>query len=68
MKKEYTIKKAAGTVEFYTFTEKNNKGEKIVVEISECTNPGDKNSLPYLWYKGGFTKKFLNPIYALAHM
>lgn len=52
-----SIEKVAATREFYTFKNKNNKGETIVAEISECYNPGGKNSLPYLWAKNGYTKE-----------
>ena len=39
----------------FTMNKKNAQGEKIVIEVTRCENPGGKNSLPYLWHKNGFT-------------
>ena len=36
---------------------KNAKQETMIIEIVHCENPGGKNSLPYLWYKEGWTDK-----------
>jgi hypothetical protein len=44
---------------FYEVNERNDKGERLVFSIDGCTNPGGKNSLPYLWYKAGYTSKIL---------
>ncbi len=44
---------------WYTYSEPTPKGEKVVVELTHCTNPGGKNSLPYLWHKHGYTDKLL---------
>lgn len=44
---------------FVTFEELNSKGEEISIEFSRCTNPGGKNSLPYLWKKNGFINRIL---------
>ena len=37
----------------FTMNEKNAKGEKIIIEVTRCENPGGKHSLPSLWYKNG---------------
>ena len=38
---------------------KNAKQETMVIEIVHCNNPGGNNSLPYLWYKKGWTNKVM---------
>lgn len=50
---------AKNTRWFVTFEELNSKGEEIIIEFSRCTNPGGKNSLPYLWKKNGFINRIL---------
>jgi len=55
----YTIEKGNGSITWITVTEPNAKKETLVIELSECTNPGGKNSLPYLWKKHGFTDRVL---------
>lgn len=37
----------------------NVKKETMTIEIVHCTNSGGKKSLPYLWYKNGWTSKVL---------
>ena len=51
MNKNYTIEQMAETRWFFNFTDANEKGEKITVELSKCSNPHCNNSLPNLWYK-----------------
>ena len=51
------IKKMGDHRFFYEFLEKNKKGEKIVVEVTECYSNCEKDSLPFLWKEHGFTKK-----------
>lgn len=60
MKNEYTIEKRTEKSTIYTFTEPNDKGEKVVVDITECENPGGKRSLPYLWKKHGYIDRVLD--------
>lgn len=38
------------------------KGERIVVELTKCYNPdpNDKKTIPYLWFKHGYTDKVLD--------
>lgn len=38
---------------------KNAKQETMIIEIVHCENLGGKNSLPYLWYKEGWTDKIM---------
>lgn len=38
---------------------KNAKQETMTIEIVHCENPGGKNSLPYAWYKNGWTDKVM---------
>lgn len=55
------IEKVCSTRAFYTFTEKNHKKEKLVVEITEMDADNTyKNSLPNLWKKHGYTNKLYN--------
>ena len=37
----------------------NAKKERMTIEIVHCTNPGGTNSLPYAWYKNGWTDKVM---------
>ena len=59
MRKYKVEEMAKDTRWFVTFEERNKKGEEIVIEFSRCTNPGGKNSLPYLWKKNGFINRIL---------
>ncbi len=65
MKKEYTIEKMAGTRWFYTFTEPNAKGEKVVIEFCKCTNPGGNNAIPVLWEKHGYIDRVLETYWSI---
>ena len=56
---KYTMRKTGNTI-WIDVTDLNEKDEKLTIELSECTNPGGKNSLPYLWYKAGRTDKILD--------
>lgn len=38
---------------------KNAKQETMTIEIVGCENPGGKNSLPYAWYRNGWTEKVM---------
>ncbi len=57
--KNYTVEKGNGNTSFIKVTEPNTKGETLVIEMHECTNPGGKDSLPYLWKKHGYTDRVL---------
>lgn len=56
----YKVEKYTNHLSKIYITEKNRKDESLMIELSECTNPGGKNSLPYLWYKAGYTDKILD--------
>ena len=53
-------RKGNGSITWIHVTESNKKEETLTIELSECINPGGKNSLPYLWHKAGYTDKVLN--------
>lgn len=56
----YTIEKYTDSLTKIYITEPNKKEETLTIELSECENPGGKNTLPYLWYKAGYTDKILD--------
>jgi len=55
----YTVEKGCGSTSLIKITEPNTKGETLVIEMHECTNPGGKDSLPYLWKKHGYIDRVL---------
>lgn len=66
MNKEYTIEQMADTRWFYTFTEVNGKGEKIIIELSKCEDwKENKNSLSKLWEKGGYIDRVLETYWSI---
>ena len=65
MKKDYTIEQMAETRWFYTFTEPNAKGEKLVIELSHCTNSGGSHALPVLWKKNGYIDRVLETYWSI---
>ena len=66
MKKEYTIKQTAETVWFYTFTDTNAKGEKLIIELNKCEDwKESKKSLPKLWKKGGYINRVLETYWSI---
>lgn len=56
----YTIEKRCGSITWIHVTEPNEKGETLLIELSECTNPGGKNALPVLWKESGFIDRVLD--------
>ena len=58
--KKFTVEKGCGSLSWIHVTVPNKKGEKLLIELSECKNPGGKNALPVLWYKAGYTDKILD--------
>lgn len=44
----------------YTFEDKTPKGERLVVDLVKCENPGGARSLPNLWKKHGYIDRILN--------
>lgn len=59
--KEYgtTLRTNSECCAFFTFEEKNGKGESITVEMTRSESTGGKGSLPYLWHKNGHTPHVL---------
>lgn len=57
MKYKLEIKESG--IRWYTFAEKNKKGETLVVEVISCHAEG-KKSLPELWKKAGYTDIVMN--------
>ena len=57
---KYTVEKGNGSLTWIHVTEPNEKGEKLLIELSECENPGGKNALPVLWKKHGFIDRVLD--------
>ena len=59
LKNKMIIEKKSEHRTFYKFTEKNKKGETLVVEISETyvDNSLKSDTLPKLWKKYGFTNR-----------
>ncbi len=65
MKKEFTIEQMADTRWFYTFTDTNNKGEKIIIELSKCEDSSFKKSLPKLWKQNGYIDRVLETYWGI---
>lgn len=65
MTKNYTVEQMAETRWFLNFTNINQKGETLVIEITKCENWGSKNSLPNLWYKHGFIDRVLETYWSI---
>ena len=59
MENTYKVEQLAGTRELITYDQLNAVGEKLQIEISLCTGCDGKHSLPYLWYKNGYTDHIL---------
>ena len=57
---KYTVEKGCGSLTWIHVTEPNEKGETLLIELSECENPGGKNALPVLWKKHGFIDRVLD--------
>ena len=45
---KYTVEKGCGSLTWIHVTEPNEKGETLLIELSECTNPGGK--MPFRYY------------------
>lgn len=65
MKKEYIVEQMAEERWFLNFTEKNEKGESLIIELSKCENHDSKNSLPNLWYKNGYINRVLETYWCI---
>lgn len=56
---KYEIEKRDNGSAWIRVIGKNAKQETMTIEIVGCKNPGGKKSLPYLWYKEGWTDKVM---------
>lgn len=66
MKKEYIIEQMAESRWFYKFTDTNEKGEKLIIELSKCEDwKESKNSLPKLWKKNGYIDRVLETYWCI---
>lgn len=66
MKKEYIIEQMAETRWFFKFTDTNEKGEKLIIELSKCEDWKEgKNSLPKLWKKNGYIDRVLETYWSI---
>lgn len=66
MKKEYIIEQMAESVWFYRFTDTNEKGEKVIIELSKCEDwKENKNSLPKLWKQHGYIDRVLETYWSI---
>lgn len=54
------VTEKSGIITEVRVTDKNAKGETLVIELSECTNSGGKNALPVLWKKQGYIDRILD--------
>lgn len=61
MKFEYTVEEKTPYSHCYTFTERNDIDERIIIEVVKCVtdNPADKKCMPYLWWKHGYINHVL---------
>ena len=64
---KYQAEKMGKYREYFHFEEVNRNGERLTVEVTECRpDIGDKNSLPQLWKKHGYTREVLKNYYSLT--
>lgn len=65
--RKYTIEEMAKGRRWYVeFKEKNQLGEKILVEFSYCENSGSAHSLPNMWYKNGYIDRVLENYWSIS--
>lgn len=48
----------------YEYEERTSQGERLVVEMTLCDNPGGNNSIPRLWHQRGLTEEELATYWA----
>lgn len=65
MNKNYIVKQMANTRWFLNFTESNEKGETLIIELSKCENCDGSNSLPNLWKKNGCIDRVLETYWSI---
>ena len=61
MKTKYEIIDRTGSNRSFEvrFTEKNKRGESLMMYVNKCEDPGPDHSLPRLWHKYGFIDRIL---------
>ncbi len=65
MERKFEIEQMSDCRWFYNFKDKTKNGETLTIEINKVTNPGGKNSLPYLWYKHKFIDRILESYWCI---
>ena len=66
--KNYTVETMVeGRRYFINFTEKNRKGETLVIELTKCEDdPNYKKSLPKMWEKSGYIDRVLTSYWSVS--
>lgn len=59
MEHTYKVEQRAAHRFLITYDQPNSKGEQVAIELMLCSGDDSKHSLPYLWYKNGFTDHIL---------
>lgn len=65
MENKYTVEQMAEARWFYTFTDVNEKGEKLIIELQKCEDNSSNKSLPKLWKKGGYIDRVLETYWCI---
>lgn len=66
MKDKYTIEQTSESTWFYTFQDTNEKGEKLIIELTKCKDSSYSDSLPKLWKKSGYINRVLETHWSIA--
>lgn len=62
----YTVEQMAETRWFLRFKEKNQKGERLLIELCLCLDdPEWEKSNPKMWYKNGYTNTLLKAYWSI---
>lgn len=65
--RKYTIEeRVKGRIWYVEFEDRNQLGEKILVEFSYCENSGSVHSLPNMWYKSGRIDRVLENYWSIS--
>jgi hypothetical protein len=65
MEKKYTVEQITEARWVYSFTDVNEKGEKLVIELTRCEDNSSNNSLPKLWKKEGYIDRVLETYWCI---
>lgn len=65
MENKYTVEQTAEITWFYTFSDVNEKGEKLIIELTKCTDSYLPKSLPKLWKKSGYIDRVLETYWSI---